>query len=60
MTNKNVDIKFSARDVFLESPSKSKNGKANNIKGFGNNKPKGPKHNSKSPLWSPITKGGQH
>ena len=60
MTNKNVYIKFSARDVFLESPSKSKNYKANNIKVFGNNKTKGPKHDSQSPLWSPITKGGEH
>ena len=59
MTNKNVDIKFSARDVFLESPSKSKTCKANNIKVFGNNKAKGPKQDSQSPLWSPITKGGE-
>jgi hypothetical protein len=63
--NKNVDIKCSAHDAFLELPSSSKAQyrnirKPNNIKVFGNNKTKGPKQDSKNqPLRSYMPQGGE-
>ena len=63
--HKNVDIKFSAHDAFLELPSSGKAqyrniGKPNHIKVFGSNKTKGPKQDSKNqPLRSYMPEGGE-
>jgi len=40
LDNKNVDIKFSAHDAFLEQPSSGIIGKPNKLKVFWNNKTK--------------------
>ena len=63
--NKNVDIKFSARDSFLESPSSRdaqnrKIGKLNNLKFLGGNETKVPKHDSQNlRLRSHMPEGGE-
>jgi hypothetical protein len=62
--NKNVDVKFSAHDTFLELPSsgtlKIERLESQIIKVLGANKlNKGPKHDSQNRLSSPMSEGGE-